>query len=64
MSKLSNNTTNLQSILETINNLPDASNGVELPELSNEVSIEEVFINKEYIDKDGNKKVGTFCLRV
>ena len=57
-----NNTTSLQDLLETINNLPDASEGVELPELTNEAAISEVFEGKEVINSEGNKVIGTFTI--
>ena len=53
---------NLQAILNTIDNLPEASNGVELPELDNEAAISEIFEGKEVIDGEGNKIVGTFTI--
>lgn len=55
------NTTDLQSILNTINNLPEAG-GVELPELSNPASEEEVFANKQLIDENGEVITGTFTI--
>lgn len=55
------NTTSLQDLLEQVNNLPNAG-GVELPELSNPATATEVFANKELIDADGNKIVGTFTI--
>ena len=60
MSKLTTNTTNLQSILEKINNLPEA--GTDLPELTNPALAEEIFLNKEAIDADGNIRTGTFTI--
>lgn len=59
-SSLQNNITNLQSILETINNLPEA--GIDLPELSNPATPEELFANKELIDNEGNVITGTFTI--
>lgn len=35
---------------------------VELPELSNPATAEEVFLNKEFIDEDGNSVTGTFSI--
>ena len=49
-------------MLIAINNLPEASNGVELPELSNRASAEELFANKELIDETGEIVVGTFTI--
>ena len=62
MSNLLNNTTSLQEILETINNLPDANNGVELPELSNEGTSTDLLSGKELIDSEGNVVTGTFTI--
>lgn len=40
-----------------------ASGGnIELPELTNPASQEEVFLDKEFIDKDGKAKIGTFTI--
>lgn len=40
-----------------------ASGGnIELPELTNPASQEEVFLDKEFIDKDGKAKTGTFTI--
>ena len=61
MSKLQNNTTSLQNLLEQINALPEAG-GIELPELQNEGSAEDLMLNKELIDTDGNKVTGTFTI--
>ena len=41
MSKLSSNTSSLQSILNTVNNLPNAGGSAELPTLSNPGSAED-----------------------
>lgn len=35
---------------------------IELPELINPASQEEVFLDKEFIDKDGKAKIGTFTI--
>jgi hypothetical protein len=55
------NITSLQNLLERVNALPDAG-GIELPELSNPAIAAEVFANKELIDADGNKIIGTFTI--
>jgi len=55
---IKNNTTSLQSILNKVNSLPSANNGVELPELSNHARPEELLQNKELIDQDGNIVTG------
>lgn len=57
-----NNTTSLQELLEVANNLPEASTGVELPELSNPANADEIFLNKEVIDENGEVKTGTFTI--
>lgn len=60
---ISNNTTKLQSLMDKINALPDAgSGGIELPELSNPASADEIFLNKETIGQEGNIITGTFTL--
>lgn len=60
-SPLKQNTTTIQELLNTINSLPEAG-GVELPELSNPATAEEVFLNKEFINEDGNSVTGTFSI--
>lgn len=60
--ELQSNNDDLQDILDMINSLPEASSGVELPELSNPAEVEEVFLGVEYIDETGDKKIGTFTL--
>lgn len=62
MSNLTNNTASLQSILNTVNTLPDATGGIELPELTNEGSASELFSGKELIDSEGNVVTGTFSI--
>ena len=57
-----NNTEKINELINAINNLPEANNGVELPELTSPASTGEVFSGKEYIDKDGNKKTGTYSI--
>ena len=59
MSQLDTNNINLQTILSTINSLPDASNGVELPELTNEGSSSDLLEGKQLIDGEGNIVEGT-----
>lgn len=56
-SPLSNNITNLQNILSTINSLPEA--GTDLPELTNEGSAPDLLSGKELINSDGNIVIGT-----
>ena len=59
MSNLTNNTTSLQAILDAVNALPEASDGVELPELSNEGTAADLLSGKELIDGEGNVVTGT-----
>lgn len=59
-SNLQTNNTNLQSILDTINALPEA--GTDLPELTNPANASEVFLGKEVINQDGNTVTGTFTI--
>lgn len=60
-STLQSNNTDLQAILDAINELPEAG-GVELPNLTNPATQDEVFLNQEYIDENGEKKTGTFTI--
>ena len=46
--KLQTNNTNLQILLDKINDLPEISNGVELPTLSNPGSAEDLMLNNKY----------------
>ena len=63
MSNLNNNTTQLELLLQKVNELPAAgSGGVELPELSNEATASELFEGKELIDETGNVVTGTFTI--
>jgi hypothetical protein len=59
-SDLQTNNERIQALINKANELPDA--GVELPELSNEATISEVFEGKEVIDSEGNKITGTFTI--
>lgn len=58
-SPLKQNIIDLQTILNTINSLPEASNGVKLPELTNEGIASDLLSGKEFIDQEGNKVTGT-----
>lgn len=51
----------LEGIASRINRM-SASGGVELPELTNPAIEDEVFLNQEYIDENGEKKTGTFTI--
>lgn len=62
MSQLTENTTTIQSLLDAISNLPEASGKIELPELSNPAVSSELFAEKELIDGDGNVVTGTFTI--
>lgn len=53
------NNADLQAILNVINELPEANNGVELPTLTNEGSASELLSGKELIDGEGNIVTGT-----
>ena len=59
MSTLTNNSSTLQNILDTINALPEASNGVELPALTNEGTASDLLSGKELINSAGEKITGT-----
>lgn len=56
------NTISLQEILNNVNNLPDASSGVELPELSNPGTASDLLSGKELIDGEGEVVTGTFSI--
>ena len=59
-SPLKTNTETIQELLDKINSLPEAgSDGVELPELTNEGSASDLLSGKELIDQDGNIVTGT-----
>ena len=58
-SNLQTNNTSLQEILDTINELPEASGGVKLPTLTNEGSAADLLAGKELIDGGGNVVEGT-----
>lgn len=61
-SLLSNNITNLQSLLDKVNTLPEVSSGVELPELTNEGAAGDLLSGKQMIDSSGNIVDGTFSI--
>ena len=50
---LQGNNTDLQQILNKINELPEADNGVELPSLTNEGSASDLLSGKQLIDDEG-----------
>lgn len=56
-SPLQNNITNLQSLLDKVNALPEA--GTDLPELTNEGVADDLVFGKELIDSSGNIVTGT-----
>lgn len=58
-SPLKTNTETIQNLINQINALPDASSGVELPELTNEGSAADLLSGKELIDQEGNIVTGT-----
>lgn len=55
---LQSNNTNLQTILATINTLPEAG-GVELPTLTNPGTAEDLLLGKEFINSEGNIVTGS-----
>lgn len=59
VTNLTNNTTNLQAILDAVNALPE---DVELPTLTNEGSASDLLSGKQLIDSDGNVVTGTFSI--
>lgn len=58
---LQSNNTDLQAILDSINELPEAG-GVELPALTNEGVASYLLSGKQLIDGDGNRITGTFSI--
>lgn len=63
MFKITQNTTELQAILDAVNALPEAGGGgeggVELPELTNEGSASDLLSGKQLINSSGNVVTGT-----
>jgi hypothetical protein len=57
--QLQSNNVDLQAILDAVNNLPEASTGVELPELANPGTAFDLAEGKEFIDENGNVVAGT-----
>ena len=60
---LQNINTDLQEILNTIKDLPEVNNGIELPELTNEGSSSDLLSGKQLIDSEGNIVEGTIPTR-
>lgn len=58
-SPLQNNIVNLQNILNSINNLPEAGSSVNLPELTNPADASKVLLGYEFINENGIKITGT-----
>ena len=58
-SKLREHKNLLQEILEDVNALPEAGNGVELPELTNEGTASDLLSGKQLINSEGNIVTGT-----
>jgi hypothetical protein len=58
-STLQSNNTDLQAILNTINELPNAGGGTTLPTLTNEGSASDLLSGKQLIDSDGEVVTGT-----
>jgi hypothetical protein len=58
-STLQSNNTDLQDILNTINALPNANSGIELPALTNEGTTSDLLANKQLIDSNGNIVTGS-----
>lgn len=59
---LNQNNESLQNILDTVNALPDASSGVELPTLTNPGTSADLLSGKQFIDQNGNIVTGEFSL--
>jgi len=58
-SPLKQNTITIQDLLNTVNSLPEANNGVELPELTNEGSASDLLSGKQLINQNGQQVIGT-----
>jgi hypothetical protein len=58
-SNLQANNIDLQAILNSINELPEAGSGVALPELTNEGTASDLLSGKQLIDQEGNVVTGT-----
>lgn len=60
---LQSNNTDLQAILDTINELPETNSGnIKLPELINEGVASDLFNGKQLIDGDGQVVTGSFSI--
>lgn len=57
------NTIDLRAILDSVNALPEASTGVELPELTNEGAASDLLSGKQLIDSEGNVVTGTIATK-
>ena len=60
-SHLQSNNIDLQTILNTIDELPEASNGVELPELTNAGNASDLLSGKQLINQSGGIITGTMA---
>ena len=58
---IKNNTTSLQNLLNAVNALPEAGS-VKLPELTNQGAANDLLLNKQLIDSEGNVVTGTFTI--
>ena len=58
-SPLQSNTSILQNILDTINNLPESSSGVTLPSLTSEGSAADLISGKQLVNSNGEVVTGT-----
>ena len=56
------NNAELLECIEIVDSLPDADNGVDLPELNNEGSASDLMSGKELIGSDGEVVTGTFTI--
>lgn len=63
MTPLENNTTKIQSILDTVNNLPSGG-GAQLPAMTNPAGPANIEAGYEAIDGNGKKMVGTLSLGI
>lgn len=61
-SELQSNNSFIQTLINVVNELPEATNGVELPTLSSPADASEVFSGKQTIDQNGEIQTGTFTI--
>lgn len=61
-SDLQSNNALIQSLIDVVNELPEANNGIELPTMSTPATADEVFLGRETIGQNGEIQIGTFTI--